>query len=96
MAGGAPKGNTNATKAKRWSAAIERAIEGRSMKSGQDELNKLAEALLDQCHTGDVSALKELGDRLEGRPAQSVTVMGDEDAPLQIAGRIILVKPSGG
>jgi len=39
-----------------------------------------------------LQALKELGDRLEGKSAQSVTVLGDEDAPLRL-GVIELVRP---
>lgn len=92
---GAPIGNKNAAKAKVWHAAIMRALERRTAKreDGQLEIDALADKLLQHIDAGDLSALKEFGDRIDGKPAQSVTVAGDEDNPLQIEGRIKLVKP---
>lgn len=41
---------------------------------------------------GDKWALEELGDRLDGKPAQSVTHQGDEDGgPIRSVSRIELV-----
>lgn len=63
---GAPKGNQNAAKAKIWSDAVRKAvIQG-------NNLNKLAQALVDKACDGDIAALREIGDRLEGKPVQSV------------------------
>ena len=76
---GAPKGNNNAAKAKIWTTAIEKALQRRSRKDF-DALVDLAEKLLVRCDEGDMAALKELGDRLEGKPAQ--TIQGDSDNPL--------------
>lgn len=81
---GAPVGNKNAIKAKRWSQAIERALSARSRVEQVDALDALAEKLLAKCDEGDLGALKELGDRLDGKAAQSVTVGGDEENPLRI------------
>lgn len=69
---GAPVGNQNAAKAKVWTAAIERALEQRSKLRQKQALDELAEALLLKCETGDMQALKELGDRLEGKATQVV------------------------
>ena len=72
MAGGAPLGNQHAAKAKVWSAAINRALDRRAQRSCVDRLkaiDDLAEKLLDLCDQGDLGALKELGDRLEGTVA---------------------------
>jgi len=82
---GAPKGNNNAAKAKMWSAAINRALDARTRKEGKDALDALAEELLKKCEEGDLPALKELGDRIEGKSAQSVTIGGDEENPLYVA-----------
>ena len=91
MAAGAPKGNQNAVKAKKWTDAIERALEKRSRIDQKAALDDLAEKLLEKCAEGDLQALKELGDRLEGKPAQSV--VGDPENPIHVAiGRIKLVK----
>jgi len=42
-------------------------------------LDELAGKLLDKAGEGDMTALKELGDRLDGKPAQ--TIGGDPDQP---------------
>lgn len=95
---GAPIGNKNAAKAKVWHGAIVRALERRTAAraDGKLEIDVLAEKLLDAIGTGDLPALKELGDRLDGKPAQMLIHNGDEDGgPVQVEGRIKLVKPEG-
>ena len=82
MPAGAPKGNQNGAKAKVWSAAISRALDKRTKLEGKQALDALAEQLLANCDSGDMTALKELGDRLEGRPQQSI--VGADDGPLTI------------
>jgi hypothetical protein len=83
MPGGAPKGNTNAAKAKVWNAAINRALERRKPANERIKaIDELADKLLEECAIGSLPALQELGNRLDGRPAQSVTVGGDADNPL--------------
>ncbi len=77
--GGQP-GNTNATKGKVWIGALNRAI-------AQDDGKKLREAadkLLELAAEGDVAAIRELGDRLDGKPAQSVTLAGDPENPITV------------
>jgi hypothetical protein len=76
--GGAPPGNTNQSKGKPWADAIKRALARRADGDFQD-INKLADTLLNKAAEGDLGALKELGDRLDGKPAQ--TIAGDPDAP---------------
>lgn len=79
--GGQP-GNQNALKAKRWQQAIDRALAERSKAKGIEALDELAEKLLANAEAGDMAALRELGDRLDGKPAQSVTLAGDAENPL--------------
>lgn len=76
---GAPVGNQNAAKAKVWSSAINRALEKRGV-SRAEALEALAEKLLELADDGDLGALKELGDRLEGKAAQ--TIQGPEGESL--------------
>ena len=64
----APIGNTNATKSRPWRAAIDRAI----AQSDPDRLRSLAEKLIKKAEEGDLSAIKELGDRLDGKPSQQI------------------------
>lgn len=83
----APQGNQNAAKAKVWSAAITRALERRAPANERIKaIDELADKLLAQCDKGSLAALQELGNRLEGKPAQSVIVGGDEDNPLNVSG----------
>lgn len=70
---GAPLGNRNGCKENRaWSEEIRKAATQRK------RLRKLAEALLDKCEEGDVSALKEFGDRFDGKVAQQIVGPGGE------------------
>ena len=49
-----------------------RALEKRSRASMVEALDDLAEKLLQGCDDGDITALKELGDRLDGKAIQQV------------------------
>ncbi len=64
--GGQP-GNNNAGKNKPWQAAINRALAKRSLVAQRDALDEIADKLLAAAETGEIAALKELGDRLDGR-----------------------------
>jgi len=76
MPGGAPKGNNNAGKAKLWTHAITKALEKRTKREGVEALQAMAEYLLDKIEEGDMTAIKEFGDRIEGKPHQTVTNEG--------------------
>lgn len=78
----APEGNQNARKGRDWTQAIRKALAHYSGEGATKGMEKLASKLIDAAEKGDSWALKELGDRIEGKPAQSVTLLGDEDAPL--------------
>ncbi len=80
--GGAPKGNNNGGKAKIWSDAIRRAL-ARREKGHPKRLNRLADALLNKCEEGDIPALKEFGDRVEGKVPQAIT--GADGGAIEIA-----------
>lgn len=76
----APIGNQNAAKAKVWSAAIQRALDRRQPADQRIKaIDELADKLLDACYGGDLAALKELGDRLQGKPAQAIIGGGEGD-----------------
>ncbi len=80
---GAPRGNTNGARDKRWERAIAAALEERSRVNQWDALQRIAHVLLNKCAEGDMGAIKELGDRLDGRPAQIVGG-SDELGPVRI------------
>lgn len=75
---GAPIGNTNASKSKPFWHAIDRAI---AQEDGK-RLRKAADKLLDAAAAGEDWAIKELADRLDGKPAQAVT--GPDGGPIQV------------
>lgn len=71
--GGAPLGNQNAKKGKLWADALRRAI--RESIDGEDfdaKLAVLAKSLVTTAKNGDLQALKEIGDRLDGKPSQTL------------------------
>lgn len=68
MPGGAPEGNKNATKNRPWAEAINRALLAEDGK----KLRLLADKIIDKALEGDVSALKEIGDRVDGKAAQAI------------------------
>ena len=78
---GAPIGNQNARKENRlWGETIRRAV----AQNDSQKLRNLADKLIELAAAGDVSALREVGDRLDGKPAQQVQLSGDADAPLVV------------
>jgi hypothetical protein len=89
----APLGNQNAKKAKRWQKAIERALARASNSDIDAGLDKAADKLVQAASEGDQWALKELGDRIDGKAVQPIA--GDDDSPpLTVRGIVELVRPS--
>jgi hypothetical protein len=92
---GAPVGNQNAAKAKVWRAAIMRALERRKPADERIQaIDELAEQLINLVAAGDLGALKEFGDRLDGKPAQAIIGGDEDDPPLKLKGVIDLVRPT--
>lgn len=88
---GRPPGSPN--KPKLWADAIRRAVLRQAKGEKTKRLEVLADSLIRAGMAGDVSALREVGDRLDGRPAQAI--VGDADAdPIQLE-RIerVIVRP---
>lgn len=78
---GAPLGNRNGEKKNyRFSEALTRAIaqdDGRRIRAA-------AEQLLDLASAGEQWAVRELADRLDGRPAQQMQLTGDAANPISL------------
>lgn len=72
---GAPIGNKNGTKDKHlWADTIRRAV----TQADAEKLRRIAEKLIDMAAEGDIQAMKELGDRLDGKPKQAVEASGPD------------------
>ncbi len=90
----AAKGNQYASKSRIWTAAIQKALDKRSRLSGMQEIERLADKLLDLASEGELQALKELGDRLEGKAMQPTEVDLTGELSLKEI-RHVIVKPTG-
>ena len=76
---GAPKGNRNASKENRlWRETIHRVI----TQNNSERLRKAAERLVAEAEAGNVRALVELGDRIDGKVPQAI--VGSDGGPLQV------------
>jgi hypothetical protein len=78
--GGAPEGNKNATKNRPWAEAINRALLAEDGK----KLRALADKIIDKALEGDVQALKEIGDRVDGKAAQAIVGADGGDMVVRI------------
>lgn len=74
--GGQP-GNQNAAKGKRWKSVIEQRL------AELAAMEKVADALILKACDGDVSAIKEIGDRLDGKPKQQTEISGPDGGAFQ-------------
>ncbi len=85
----APKGNTNSATGKEGRRALELALEHYPE---VPEVIGRVRTLIRMWHPiiakafeeGDLAAMKEINDRLDGRPAQSISVGGDAENPLSL------------
>lgn len=88
---GAPEGNENAKKGALYNHALKRAL-ARAGKTVDGGLNKVTDQLVAAAIAGEQWAIKEVADRIEGKPAQTNILAGDQDNPVriqEIARRII-------
>ncbi len=58
------------------------------------KLAMLADKLVERALEGDITAMKEIGDRLDGKPAQAVELGGRDGEDLSFT--ITFVKPDNG
>jgi len=75
----APEGNIN-WKGKVWTDALRRALARAEHDPAvaHRTINSLAERLLEKAAEGDLVAMKEVADRLEGKAAQAMILNGDD------------------
>ena len=70
-----------------------RALDQKTKKEGKDALDALAHKLIEKVEEGEISAIREFGDRIDGKAAQAMILQGDEEKPVQVEGKINLVRP---
>ena len=77
---GRPKGE------KSFTAMLRIAIKEAGKVEGTTKLRDIADQLVTKAVNGDIQAIKEVADRLDGKPAQAI--VGDQDNPLEMVHRI--------
>lgn len=77
---GAPIGNQNAREGRIWRDTLRRALLAEDGKN----LRKIADALVAKAADGDVAAIKEIGDRVDGKAVQSVELTGADGGPVKV------------
>lgn len=92
----APKGNRNAAKGKWWNEAVRKAVsrpsdqkddEGKPVK----QLDLIAQKLVSEALDGNIQAIREVGDRLDGKAPQEVELNDKTDhtgSNLDLANRL--------
>ena len=82
---GAPLGNDNPTRGKEWTSALRRAMAHRANGDYRDTLLKIAGMVVDKALEGDPAAVREISEREDGKPAQSLAIGGDGGEPIRVA-----------
>lgn len=76
---GAPEGNKNSIKTNRYfGETIKRMIK----QSDGEVLRTIAQALIDKACEGDLGAIKEFADRVDGKALQENKMIGDDNSPM--------------
>jgi Family of unknown function (DUF5681) len=65
-----------------WRLAIHQALQMKSIDGMRRKLDDIAETLVALAVGGDMAAIKEIGDRMDGKPAQAI--VGDADQPVTL------------
>lgn len=89
---GAPLGNQNARKG-RWADALMRACDEEDPLTRKRFLQAIADKLRDKAYEGDIQAIKEVGDRIDGKPAQAFEHSGPDGEALPALVNVTLTKP---
>lgn len=75
----APIGNKFGAKPRKWEGAIKRALA-----RDDGSINRIADKVVGLALAGEQWAVKEIGDRLDGKPKQAVEATGEGGGPLTI------------
>ena len=72
-------GNKNSSKDNRVWGKVVRKL---AVQEDHKRIHRVAEALFRKAEDGDISAIKELGDRIDGKSMQEIS--GNSDAPITV------------
>jgi len=77
---GSKPGTNNKHKNKLWKETLNRAVLAKDGKA----LRRIADALIDKAGEGDVAAIKELGDRIDGKVVNEIDMKADVDVVVEL------------
>jgi len=87
---GAPLGNTNSSKNNRiWANTIRKL----AVQEDYRRIHAIAEKLFENAQEGDLGAIKEIGDRLDGKAVATQELTGPDGSNLPTGIGILFVKP---
>lgn len=80
-----------------WADAVRRAVLRRldNEEGKPQKIERLADKLVEMGLEGETVALKEIGDRLDGRPKQATEVSGPGGEGVPMALQIVFKEPNG-
>lgn len=77
------RGRPTGSEVKPWQAAIRKAVRKRALDGGK-AIDKLARSLVAQGLEGNISALTEIGNRLDGKASQPIEHSGSVDVAMTL------------
>lgn len=97
MPGGAPIGNQNAVKGKRFQKAMEKVL-ARKYGDVDAGYEAIAEKYVEIAEAKDPGICKDFADRADGKPSQQVALTGADGGPVETVTRIeqVIVDPNRG
>lgn len=79
-----------------WADAVRRAVMRRleNVEGKPQKIERLADNLVDLGLTGDVSAIREIGDRLDGKPKAQTEISGPDGSDVPVGITVSWASPS--
>jgi len=90
--GGAPEGNDNAKKGKMFYDQLRRIL----VQNDQLKLRKISEKLAEAAEKGEAWAIKEIMDRMDGKPVAIQEVQGPGGVELKTGFTLVFEEPANG
>ena len=87
-------GNNNGGKNKDWQQALRKTLiqyADDRVQAGQ-ALAVIAQGVVQRALEGDMACIQEIGNRMDGKPAQSLSISGEDDKPLITMIKMVIVQ----
>ena len=89
---GAPEGNDNAKKGKMFYDQLRKIL----VQNDQLKLRKISEKLAESAEKGEAWAIKEIMDRMDGKPVAIQEIQGPDGAQLKAGFTLVFEEPANG